>query len=167
MNLEQEVWFQRLAEPEQRDIRDIVQKIYGWASGTITRGVSQDSPLKDYFFALYAVGSVTSNKQNPTDTDLLLVTDKFPNIILERPYFRDLITILNEDGRVCNQDLDQKIKYFAIGPREKYDIQSNGPCKPIDLIYQWGFDSIESWEKVDPFKESKAKLIFNIVPKKI
>jgi hypothetical protein len=65
----------------------------------------------NYFFSLYGIGSAITDKQNPRDTDLLLVANVFPNneIANIQPSFLDLVAKLNETHEV-NVDMDVRQK---------------------------------------------------------
>src|SRR3989344_3750181 len=115
MEYQQAPWFQRLKKPEQQDIGRVVQILHDWANVLLakpgwdisaTHYFSQQDieraksyALRElYFFSLYAVGSAITDKENPEDTDLLLVTNLFPDLGIAhtQPYFPDLIAKLQE-----------------------------------------------------------------------
>jgi hypothetical protein len=173
MDITQATWFRRLRESEQTDVGQVVQTLHDWANVKLAKPTSfgstrdieyaQTYALKNFFFfSLYAIGSVITDKPTPTDTDLLLVTNLFPNEVYGvEPKFKDLIAKLEETHQVV-VDGEVSSRYSDAGTeaRLKIDIQRKGNCcKPVDIIYQWDILSPTHWVAHDKFKAEK---IFNI-----
>jgi|APSaa5957512622_1039677.scaffolds.fasta_scaffold111889_1 hypothetical protein len=173
MNLTQTTWFQRLEEHEQRDVGQVVQTLHDWANVKLAKPsqfgsthnieYAQTYALENfYFFSLYAIGSVVTDKPNPTDTDLLLVTNLFPNEVYGvEPKLKDLVAKLEGTHQVV-VDGEVSDRYSDVGTeaRLKLDLQRKDEgYKPIDVIYQWDILSPAHWEAHDKFKTER---IFNV-----
>lgn len=160
-------WFKRLGRSEQRDIAYLVKTLQEWAWGDFARPKDKDGfstkryveELRTlafnnfYFHALYAVGSVITDKKNPSDIDLLLVTNLFANdVFTVQPKFSDLIAKLKKTHEVeLDDDIGERYDNES-ECRVKIDLQRRGIMTlPVDLIYQFDIVSPKHWEANDKF----------------
>lgn len=163
MDYKQDDWFKRLAKPEQQDISKVITTLDDWFNVRLAKPNNefysesdvrraQEALKNARFFALYAVGSVITDKPNPADTDLLLVTNHFISNPYSEPRFSDLVAKLRETYEV---DVDDQVsdRYDReTDCRIKIDLQrKDKSAKPVDIIYQYDVLSPEHWEANDKF----------------
>lgn len=156
-------WFQKLNIPDQKNISIILGDLENWINCKIdsngnyinNNSFSESIGNKNFingFFTLYAIASSITTKLNPSDIDLMLVTDFFPNDCRRPQEFKELIKAFTKN---YNVDIDDKVSMrydWESDARIKIDLDNVSlKCKSVDLIYQYDVLSEERWEFNDKF----------------
>src|SRR3989344_3823043 len=165
-------WFQRLAAHDQEHLQNVINDLFSWTQGHLTTDLRerhnieylQTYALHNFFyFTLYSVGSVITEKTIPGDIDLLLVTNFFPNAMYIQPKIDDLLTHLRKDHTIHVDSRIAKRYDYQSDARMKIDIDAQGK-KSIDLIYQWDVLSPKHWEANDRYAREHIFSIGSLDP---
>ena len=155
-----EKWYRQLNDSEQKDVSGIITTLDEWIHGKIegldleTRKYNIDEPLETRrFFVLYAIGSTVTDNPNPSDVDLLMVTNYFINIQHSRcPNVAALIERLGQDHDL---EVDEKISEDyaeAEGSRVKINLLAKKEkSKRVDLVFQYDVISEVRWTQNDKY----------------
>lgn len=164
-------WFKKFKETDRSNLQNLLTIIDNWASGNMFNskdwqffecqwdGATKREKYKAYvqsgnFFSLFAVGSSITSKKDPSDIDLLLITDmQDVTTTFVSPCFSMFMNALNEsfvteiNGELCH-------KYFIAEKecRTKIDLMNKErKGKSIDIIFQYDIYNEARWHANDKF----------------
>ena len=150
------LWLKRLDPFDQRNIVHVISTLERWIHGEYCQlaGYRKENAIRNLktdlentkYFSIFAIASTVTGKPNPTDVDLMVVTNHFVNHLCQ-PLISDLFRTFQANYQVR---LDDTVS-------ERYDRETDGRLvmhidpattewiKPIDLVYQYDVISEQRW----------------------
>ena len=162
--VEAKQWYNKLDNPNKRNVGNVISIFKMWTNSEEPINPSSDKYGHQFdasyhglipYFVLYAVGSTITEKENPTDIDMLAITNVYLSMKNEylKPDINALIRGLTVERTVSVDDKVTERYDWETDCRIKIDIgHKDKEVKDIDLIYQWNVMSRDRWEHNDKYE---------------
>lgn len=148
-------WYEKFTPVDKQNIEDVLDAFKRWTKSTLSDGLDTcNASYRCYpFFVVYAIGSTITEKPDPTDIDLLAVTNVW---VSEKewcePKISKFVKRLKASHAVSVDDMVTERYDHEVDCRVKLDIRPlKQPSKEIDLIYQYDILTRSRWEQNDEF----------------
>jgi hypothetical protein len=149
-------WLRRLDLFDQRNIVHVISTLERWIHGEYCQldGCRKENAIRDLktalenttYFSIFAIASTVTEKPNPTDVDLMVVTNHWVNHF-NQPLISDLFRVFQANYRVaiddqCSERYDRDSECRLI---MHIDPATTEWIKPVDLVYQYDVISEQRW----------------------